>query len=238
MATVVNNRSAGLDVDLGKFQAAARRWAQMTNKTQAEVLRTSAKMTLSNPRQGSGLLQITPPCSQGRTGLDGKRAGEAAIEKDLKRHFVPVLGRGIGPRGDDPASIHAVMFQFKRPGRPLRRNRAQPYFVDAAKLRALEKLLKSRVGFLASGWTASARALGASVPSWVARHGIGRGTIRMSFTAPRYSITMVSFAPQNSPWQELERRVGYALSYATNNLERQIRYQLEKDAGRCGFDVR
>lgn len=236
MELVARSRG-GIDVEIVHFQSAARRWAQMWGKTSAEVLRTSAKMVLSNPRQGSGLLQITPPCSQGRSGLDGKRAGEKAIEKDLARHFVPVSGKGIGPRGDDPEPIHAIMFAYKKPGRPLRRNRAQPYFVDERKLKALEKSLKSRVGFLASGWTASARALGASVPAWISRHGIGRGTIRMSFNAPRYSIEMTCFAPVNSPYQELERRVPYAIRYATNNLERQIKYQLEKDAGRAGFGL-
>lgn len=235
---LVDRSRGGIDVEISHFQTAARRWARMTGKSQADVLKGAAKMTLSNPRQGSGLLQITPPCSQGRSGLDGKRAGEKAIEKDLRRHFVPVSGKGIGPRGEDPASHHKIMFAFKKPGRPLRRNRAQPYFVDERKLRALERELKSRVGFLASGWTASARALGASVPSWVARHGISRGTVNMAFSAPRYGITMTCMAPANSPYQELERRIPYAIRYATNNIERQIKYQVDKDAGGAGFAVR
>lgn len=239
MALQIPTRTrGGLDVEVGHFQAAAKTWARLTFQRQSDVLRQAAKMVISNPRQGSGLMQITPPCSQGRSGLDGKRAGEAAIEKDLRRHFVPIAGKGIGAKGDDPEPIHKIMFQFKKPGRPLRRNRAPPYFVDQRKLAQLERTLKRRVGFLASGWVASARQLGSAIPSWIGRHGAGRGTINMRFSAPRYGIEMTCFAPANSPWQELERRIPYAIRYATNNLERQIEYQLLFDSGRAGFDRR
>lgn len=230
----------GLTVDLRAFQAAARRWAQLSGKSQADVLRTAAKSTLSNPRQGSGLLQITPPSSQGATGLDGRRQGEAAIDRDLAGIFIGVKIKGVRPEQfPDVAGIHARLFAFKRPGGRVRSDRGRAaYFVDTRKLEALRKALYSRVGFLASGWTASARALGASVPAWVARHGTGRGTITMSFSAPRYGITMTCFAPANSPYQELERRIPYALQYATNNLERQIAHALGTDASQAGFTVR
>jgi hypothetical protein len=224
-------------LNLEPFQSATRRLALVTGKTQQGVLRTAAKMTLSNPRQGSGLLQITPPCSKGRSGLDGKRQGEAAIERDLAKVFVPIASRGIGARGQSPTPIHRLLFHFKKPGKPLRLDRPWPYYVDQTKLRALERELKKRVGFLASGWVASARQLGASVPAWVARHGPGRGTVRMTFSAPRYSIEMTCFAPWNSPYQELERRIPYAIQYATNNLERQIKHLLERDVNGVGLSA-
>lgn len=230
----------GLDVELGHFQRAARDWARRTGKTQAEVLRTSAKMTISNPRQGSGLLQITPPCSKGRTGLDGKRAGEAAIARDLGRVFrgVRIMNRRA-EQWPDVEGIHRRLFADKRPGSPLRSDRGrQGYYVDEKKLRLLGRQLRPRVGHLAAGWVPSARALGAAVPAWIGRHGGSRGTIRMSFSAPRYSIEMTCFAPPNSPWQELERRVPYAIRYATNNLERQMQGPFERDARASGFGVR
>lgn len=229
-----------IDVRLDEFRAAARRWSDLSGRTIKEVVLTSAKMTVSNPRQGSGLMQITPPCSAGVTGIDGKRQGERAIERDLAKLFVPVRSKGIGPRAERRFRIeieHRVRFAQKRPGRPLRLDRASPFFVDASDLRVYERELKKRVGFLASGWVASARQLGASVPAWIARHGPGRGTVRLQFSSPRYGVEMTCFAPANSPWQELQRRVPYALRYATNNLNRQSVYLIKRDAAACGFAV-
>jgi len=229
-----------LNINIKEFQAATRRWALVSGKTQQAVLRTSAKMVISNPRQGSGLLQITPPGSQGVTGAAAKKQGEAAIARDLRKIFVPVRMKGIGVSfsTDAPGPIHRRHFAEKTPNRRIRRDRKQPYYVDVAKLRPVERELYRRVGYLASGWVESARQLGASVPSWIARHGTGRGTIRMSFTAPRYGIEMTLFAPANSPWQELQRRIPYALRYGTNNLLRQIEHQIKKDARVVGLTVR
>lgn len=229
-----------LDLRIGEFQAATRRWALISGKTQQAVLRTSAKMVVSNPRQGSGLLQITPPGSQGVSGLAAKKQGEARIARDLRRIFVPVVMKGIGVSfaTDAPGPIHRRHFAKKTPTKPIRRDRKQPYYVDVARLVPVERELYRRVGYLASGWVASARQLGASVPAWIGRHGPGRGTIRMSFNAPRYGIEMVCFAPANSPWQELQRRIPYALKYGTNNLLRQIEHQFKKDAAVVGLKVR
>jgi hypothetical protein len=225
-----------LDIELREFQAASQRWARLTGKSQADVLRTAAKMTLSNPRQGSGLLQITPPASRGVTGSAARRQGERAINRDLATIFSPVRIKGKGPPPPDPVPIHRRHFTtYKRPGAKTRRDRPQPYFVDVRQYVAMRRLLFRQVGKLASGWVASARQLNASVPAWIARHGGSRGTIRMSFAAPRYFVEMTCFAPANSPWEELERRVPYALRYATNNLERQIEYRLSRDAGQSGF---
>jgi hypothetical protein len=231
--------SVTFEVELLGFQQAVRRWALVSGRTQAQVLRTSAKMVISNPRQGSGLLQITPPASKGKIGIAARRQGERAIDRDLEEIFSPVRIRGIGPVAPiAPYPIQRRHFALKRPGRRIKRDRSQPYFVDEQKYRAMRKELFRRVGFLASGWLSSARVLGASVPAWVARHGSSRGIIRMHFSAPRYGIEMVCFAPANSPWQELQRRVPYALRYATNNLQRQIKYQFEKDARVVGLGVR
>lgn len=233
--------SVSFEVRYLDFQQAVRRWAVISGRTQSQVLRTSAKMVISNPRQGSGLLQITPPASAGVIGTAARRQGERAIDRDLSRIFQPVSIKFIGPSPEPhqmPGPIQRRHFALKRPGRPIRRDRAQPYYVDERRFIAMRRELIRRVGYLASGWVSSARALGASVPAWVARHGGGRGVIRIQFSAPRYGIEMVCFAPANSPWEELQRRVPYALEYATNNLQRQIKYQMEKDARAVGLSVR
>lgn len=238
MVTQVSSPTS-LTVELAAFQAAARRWSGLTRKSAEAVLRTSAKMTLSNPRQGSGLLQITPPSSKGKFGTAGRRQGERAVDRDLGVIFVPVRIKGVGAPPPDPAPIHRRHFiAFKRPGRRMRRDRSQPYYVDQRQYNALRRVLLSRIGKLASGWVAAARQLNAAVPAWIARHGSSRGTIRMSFSMRNSFVEMTCFAPVHAPWEEMQRRVPYALRYATNNLERQIEYRLKRDAGAAGFGVR
>jgi hypothetical protein len=232
--------SVSFEVRYLDFQQAVRRWAAVSGRTQGAVLRTSAKMVISNPRQGSGLLQITPPASAGKIGTAARRQGERAIARDLAKIFQPVTIKFIGPspeRHQAPGPIQRRHFALKRPGRPIRRDRSRAYYVDERRFIAMRKELLRRVGYLASGWVASARQLGVAVPAWIARHGAGRGTIRIQFAAPRYGMTMTCFAPANSPWQELQRRVPYALKYATNNLRRQIKYQMEQDARGVGLKV-
>lgn len=226
-----------LDLNFTVFSQAASRWARISGKSHAQVLRTSAKMTLSNPRQGTGLLQITPPGSQGVTGAAARRQGERAIARDLARIFEGVAIKGKGPPPPDPILIHRRHFYLKRPGRRMRRDRGQPYFVDAVQLALMRRILQARVGKLAAGWTTAARAVGAAVPAWIARHGSERGLVDIDFRPPRYSILMVCLAPPGAPVEELRRRVPFALSYATRNLERQIVHWLRRDAARAGFRV-
>ncbi|HSV73463.1 MAG TPA: hypothetical protein VLH79_06865 [Chthonomonadales bacterium] len=215
-----------------------KQWSRLTGQSIEKILRTSAKMTISNPRQGSGLLQITPPSGGGMFGTMGKRQGEAAIDRDLAAVFIPVqLKHQRRERWPNVAEIHSARFRSgSRFGKKLTRGRAQAYYVDVVKLRALRRQLFARVGKLAAGWVPAARALGAAVPAWIARHGTARGTISMRFSAPRYSIEMVCLAAANSPHEEMQfKNVPYAIRYATNNLTRQIAHRLGSDARTAGF---
>ena len=120
--------SVTFQVEILNFQQAVRRWALVSGRTQAQVLRTSAKMVISNPRQGSGLLQITPPASAGVIGSAARRQGERAIDRDLAKIFQPVTIKFIGPSPElhqAPGPIQRRHFATKRPGRPIRRDRAR-----------------------------------------------------------------------------------------------------------------
>ena len=113
---------------------------------------------------------------------------------------------------------------------------SQKYFVDAKKVAALRKKLYSHVGRLAAGWIASAERLGVSVPPFIRRHrGGGRGSYRENLRAPRYEIEMTLNAPRNSPAEELERRVRYALIYAEDRIKRAIEGTINPDARKAGF---
>lgn len=228
---------SGMTLDTTSFGQAIRRLSAINNKTQAENLLRYAKTTLSNPGQGSGLLQITPPASAGSTGTAAKRAGESAIAKDLAAIFTPVRLKYKRPEiYPNVSEIHRRLFLTKVAGRTLRSDKGRgSYYVDGAKLKALALALKKNVGKLASGWAAAANRLGVAVPAWIARHGGGRGQIRVALTAPRYEVEMTCICPPNAPSAELERRVPYAIKYATARAEREIAFLLARDAGKAGF---
>lgn len=228
----------GITLDTSAFGTAIRRLSAENGKTQSENLLRYAKTTLSSPRNGSGLLQITPPSSQGSFGVAGKKQGEAAIARDLAAVFrgVRLKHKGRAEQWPDVAGIHRRLFLSKRPGGKLRSDRGrQGYYVDATKLRDLALVLKSHVGKFASGWASAANRLGVAVPAWIARHGGRRGTVRVKLTAPKYEIEMTCNVPPNAPGAELERRVPYAIAYATERIEADIAMTAARAAGKSGF---
>lgn len=228
--------TGGFTIDTSDFRGALRRLSELNQKSQAENLRSSARAVLSNPR-GSGLLQITPPSSASSTGTTAKKAGEAAIERDLAAVFTGVrLKKKRVEQWPDVAGIHRRLFLQKRPGAKLRSDRGRAaYYVDSVKLRALLLQLKGNVGKLASGWLAAAQALGVRAPAWISRHGPRRGDVRTQLTGPQLEIEMACLAPPNAPAEELDRRVRYALNYQEKALDRQIAFLTERDARRAGF---
>lgn len=195
-----------------------------------------ARTTLSN-RDKTGVIDITPPASPGVTGVQAKKQGERAIDRDLAHVFAGV--RIQGKRRElhpDVAGIHARLFAGKRPGTPLRSDRGRTrYFVDASKLKALSKALKARVGKLASSWLVSANRLGVRAPAWISRHGAGPGSVKVNLRAPRYEIEMSINAGNNAPVAELERRVAYAVRYTEGRLERVIAGTIAANARSAGF---
>lgn len=228
----------GFAVDLTDFSRSLRHLSELNHRTSAENLRRYARTTLSN-RQGSGLLEITPPGSAGVTGLAARRQGEGAIDRDLAAVFIPVrLKHKRRERWPDVAGIHDARFRSSsRSGGKLTRGQAQAYYVDVLKLRALRRTLFGRVGYMAAGWLPACTALGVRPPAWIARHGTGRGSYRQQLAGPRYEIEMVCHVAPRGPAGELERRVPDALRYATSRIEREIDYLYAKDAKKAGFKV-
>jgi hypothetical protein len=227
----------GFNLDTASFGRSLAQLSTLNQKTQAENLRRYARTTLSN-RAGSGLLQITPPASAGKVGSAARAAGEAALTRDLANIFSGVKLKGQRrEQWPDVALVHRRQFIFfKKPGQPLRSDRGRAgYIVDERKVRALFQQLRRRIGKLASGWLASCNALGVSAPSWISRHGAARGSIVQKMSAPMYSIEMNCNVPPNAPGDELERRVPYALRYATSRLEREVAFLLDQDAKKAGF---
>lgn len=200
-------------------------------------------------RAGRGVVKkamgITPPANQdsargeggGLTGEDYRR-GQRAIDADLRRHFVPIRSKGVGPRGAmNPAEIHRDLFlRFKRPGKPLRRAQAAPYYVDRGKLLALRSELHRRVGRQAANWLPAARALDVKgVPAWVARH-TGHGSFRADLSGDELYIEAGAAILPALHW-ELKRRLPYAYEYQMNAMKRELAHLLQSDGQKAGLHI-
>lgn len=223
-------------VNTSEFGRALRDLNARTDRSAADNLQRYSRTILSN-RQGTGLLEITPPAGNGATGLAAKRQGEAAIDRDLAAIFVPVrLKHERREQWPDVEGIHAGRFgSGSRAGKSLTRGRAQAYYVDVIKLRALRRLLFARVGYLASGWIAAAERLGVRIPSWIGRHGARRGSIRLQLTGPKKEVEISNTVPDRSPVAEVERRTQQAVNYATSRIQRDFDSDLVKNARGAGF---
>lgn len=184
---------------------------------------------------------ITPPANQQTPrGRDGtitsadKKRGEDALARDLSAIFTPVQ-RGAA----DPAAIHRRVFiANKIPGKRLKNDQATPYLVDAAKLRALERALKRKVGRLAGQWNSGAESVGVRSPAWVARHGHANGRHRLVFTPGIFNFEMSATDVPQSVRAELLRRIGYAERYNLRAKARAMNAILAKAASSAGLTAR
>lgn len=226
------------EVNTDFFATSIRRLSALNGKAQGDLLLSFAKTTLVN-RDGSGLIDLTPPGGGGVSGLGAKHRGERAIARDLGRVFAPVrLRRRAIERHPDVASIHRRLLISKRPGGPLRSDLGkQKYYVDAVKLRALSRALRLRVGRLASGWLVALHRLGGRGPGWVERHGAGPGDVVVNVAGPKKVVEMSLFARDHAPIAELERRVPAALYYTSRRIGRAIEGTLLANARRAGLKV-
>lgn len=217
------------------------RYAHVMRRTFPEVLQRGARGVVRR------VLAITPPAEgpnanqTGTLGNDSKVRGNRAIERDIRRIFVPV--RLKGKRKEklvDLAQVHRIGLLNKRPGKQMRRHFMTPFgstplWVDVRKYNQLATDLRSHVGRLAAGWVPAAQALGVSTPAWVTRHGAGRGTFKAEYDSELLYISAVNLASRFAPADELRRRIPYALQYQANAMHREMQHLLIKRARECGF---
>ena len=217
------------------------RFAFASGKTFAAVLLQAAKGAVRH------VISITPPASAtaGPGSLDSssgaKARGLRAIKRDLYTAFAPVKfkrRRQEQISGTQLVQIHQRLLASKRPGSPMKRDRTQPDYVDAAKFRLLLTKLSGHVGKLAAGWMPAATALGLSPAQWISRHGGGRGSVQVQITGASLFVRAVNIVPAHAPaWvgPEMQRRADRAVGYARNDLARQLPYLLQRDARSAGF---
>lgn len=218
------------------------RYAFVMNKTFPEVMTRTARGLIRR-----GIAIMPPATAQGvagglDSGSEAKQRGFRAIERDLNKVFVPVRLKGRRKEaitGAEMVRIHQRHLAHKRPGAPMRRDRAQPYYVDARKFTALATKLRSHVGRLAAGWMPAAQAVKQTAPAWISRHGLSRGSVQMDLEGTSLYFRAVNHAP-NAPAaivSEAQRRVNYATAYQANAMNREMQHLLLKRAGEVGLKV-
>ena len=97
--------------------------------------------------------------------------------------------------------------------------------------------LCKRIGYAKSGWNRAARALGVSIPKWVARHGLGGGTIENRLGDPVSPYIRMINNASKIPDGDIRPIIVSAIQIERNAMARELDW-LAKDAARkSGFSV-
>jgi hypothetical protein len=129
----------------------------------------------------------------------------------------------------------------KRLGARLKNFRGKKFYVDVRKFQAVLKERQAAVGHLASGWAAAAGALDVPLQAWIARHGRGRGSVKLDLMSSRMRITVANLPSSGLPAivaAELQRRIGYAVAYQGAAMKREVQIYGLKKARELGIKTR
>jgi len=225
---------------IGSGTLTLEKYALITGRTFKDTMIRAAKGVTRH------VIRITPPFqADGKPDSPHSAAkvrGYMAIERDLAKIFSPVRIKGKRKErisGAQMVGIHLSHLKGKRPGKAVRRDRPEPYFVDRRKYMTLLNKLRSHVGRLAAGWMPAVAATGATgTPGWVSRHG-GRGDARLNLDGSEMFFEATNY-PKVLPANiaaELQRRVPYALQYQMNDRRRELERFLLRDATKAGLTV-
>ena len=206
----------------------------LVKKTKEQMVREAAKSFVVT------MLEITPPASKGKTGSKAKAQGQQTIVSDLAKIMVAVRKKSEMDTRATTASPEELHRRFRdaRTGRVNRRALAHPYKVKSTELNALKAKLWARVGWLAAGWNKAAGKLGLSGrqwPSWIARHGSGKGFCNITQSSGRFRIEVANTVPYAVNVKDLDRRIEAAIKYTEFALLRQVEPMLKKALAKAGF---
>jgi hypothetical protein len=211
--------SADLKIDDRAFRSALKRFEANSRRSSVEVLKEQAKLFVQDA------ILITPPNKDFRA---NRRGGEAAVKADLRK----IMRQSASAKASsDPAGIHT---KFRDPATG-RVRVALKKKIRVTNLASYIQKELAKVGILASGWNAAAMQLGAKVPDWVARHGKGRGSIKLTFTLTECRIVIangVKFAPGV---RGLVSRIQRSLDKRATAMNRQVDHFQKQAAREAGF---
>ena len=221
------------------------RYAEVMGRTLAGTVERAAKGVTRR------VISITPPGSAGTSGAAAYRQGRKKIAAQMAAVFAPVKLKGrrkittvfghrlkrpvyvpTRERFPDVAATYRQRTHARNTGVGIVQSRGAKAFVDVRKFNAVIAAKQSRVGLLASGWSAAAQTLDVPLPQWVSRHGPARGTIKQDLRSAQMRITVRNAAPglPANLAAELDRRIGYALRYQAEAMRREMEYYAAKVA--------
>jgi len=210
----------GAKVDDYNFRWAMREYARQTNLDARSVLRKQMRLLVER------LIQLTPPPTKKRSTMEGKRMGEAAVARDIRRVFfahVRTKKGKIVPVAH-PSVLHPEAHKAARwsDGRVRRVSKRIP--VRGAELNRYIRAVKKHVGIMKAGWNAAAALFGyRGAPAWVKRHGTEYGAAREKFTASRGFVEAINDALGIEVQDAHYRIVQTALDSRVRDIETDLR---------------
>jgi hypothetical protein len=240
-------------VDIRGLLAKGRKGRKVLRKVMEKVV----------PEEARGFVRTvvadTPPANKRVKGKEAQRAGERAIDRDLKAVFTPVVlkrkravthlfGNKHPKTGSKPPWFVRTkevnpdvekIYEERRArglarGRKMTRGRRQAWYVSLAKYNKLRTKLRKRVGALAGGWNATAVKVGAKLPAWVRRHGTERGKVQVKLRRTSYVITMRNQVRYGRKLG-LQGRVDRAARKQAGKLRRRLPYVLRAEMRMAGL---
>jgi hypothetical protein len=211
-----------------------------TTKSAREVMLDQSRLFVQD------LIRVTPPFHQGRgqSPREAKKSGDASVRSNINRLFIGRTLRGerrithLFGRTDVPGLPFIVKTKEKYPAvediyrhhkhnARLRNARGLGFPrlelpVSRTKVEALKRKQLTKVGWLASGWNASAHRFGSTVPAFVKRHGTSAGRVRVDFTQNYLRMTAINSIPYARNVGSLEQRLAFALVKRVHAMEAQI----------------
>lgn len=218
-----------MQFDTSRFEAAFGRLMEFSRRDVEVVMREQIRGFVRT------VADLTPPNRGGRRGQAAKRAGEAAVEGDIRNAFEPVHPR----RADiTPAEMPGEVKRLRSGGK--KRIRVRPQGARKASRGDITRLVREKkrgVGFLAGAWlTASSRFGSVRAPAWMTRHqGRAPGWAKLRVSPSRAVADIANAVRYASGIDRLPRRVQAALDIQAKKMNRRAEYFFQRRAQRAGL---
>lgn len=222
------------------FNAELRKQILTAKRTSREVVMTQFKGVMKR------VFQFTPPMASGASFIEGRRAGQRTIAKDVaklfkvipsSRRYFLLTERGrkalmdiYGPNATPEklnASLSAFLVLHKQSQGQNKRVAGRPQIpAFATTVKAVYKELLKRQGWVASGWMKGATEAGVKPPAWVSEKN-GTGTLDKVSTAEELSFKVIN-ETKHEDYNKIQNNINYAIIGQTNAMKRAFDYYLQQ----------
>jgi hypothetical protein len=206
------------------FEKALKEFQRTSKKNGQRVLMDQAKLFVRD------VVSVTPPNKDATMRMG---VGTARVRSQIYQ-----VMRGTSRASEEnPRAIHK---QYRRRNGNVGTNLKEPtdkrHRVQRDLLKAYIERKTAMVGFLAAGWNAAARKLGARMPAWIARHGTRFGSVVMTLGVHGIGIKIANAVPYVGNVGGMRRRVQWALYNRANQMTKQLKdYAVKRAAREAGL---